>query len=136
MKLKTRQSEYMHWAKTRSTAKFNLATSGLANLSLNDLEFSVNELEITGLDGYGYEPLIQELSQRYRVDQKSIVTAAGTSFANHLAMAALIDPGDEVLIERPTYEDMMGDQIEAAIAKSGPGTLEKLIHSGDTWVVE
>ena len=39
-------------------------------------------------------------------------------------------------IERPTYEDMMGDQIDAAIAKSGPGTLEKLIHSGDTWVVE
>ena len=39
-------------------------------------------------------------------------------------------------IERPTYEDMMGDQIDAAIAKSGPGSLEKLIHSGDTWVVE
>jgi 2-oxoglutarate/2-oxoacid ferredoxin oxidoreductase subunit beta len=39
-------------------------------------------------------------------------------------------------IERPTYEDMMGDQIDAAIAKSGPGSLEKLIHSGDTWVVD
>ena len=105
--LKTRQSEYMHWAKTLSTAKFNLATSGLANLSLTDLEFSVDELEITGLTGYGYEPLIQELSQRYRVDPKSIVTAAGTSFANHLAMAALFDPGDEILIERPTYEPIL-----------------------------
>src|SRR5687767_3157896 len=39
-------------------------------------------------------------------------------------------------IERPTYEDMMVDQIDAAIAKSGPGNLEKLINSGDTWVVE
>jgi len=39
-------------------------------------------------------------------------------------------------IERPTYEAMMDDQIEAAIAKSGPGSLEKLINSGDTWVVE
>ena len=39
-------------------------------------------------------------------------------------------------IERPTYEEMMDDQIEAAIAKSGPGSLEKLINSGDTWVVE
>jgi len=107
MKPKTRQSEYMHWAKTRSTAKFNLATSGLNNLSPSDLEFSESELEITGLDGYGYEPLIQELSQRYRVDPKSIVTAAGTSLANHLAMAALIDPGDEVLIERPTYEPIL-----------------------------
>jgi 2-oxoglutarate ferredoxin oxidoreductase subunit beta len=39
-------------------------------------------------------------------------------------------------IERATYEDMMGEQIEAAIMKSGPGDLEKLINSGDTWVVE
>ncbi|HEX5965587.1 MAG TPA: 2-oxoacid:ferredoxin oxidoreductase subunit beta [Pyrinomonadaceae bacterium] len=39
-------------------------------------------------------------------------------------------------IERATYEDMMDDQIDAAIAKSGPGSLEKLINSGDTWIVE
>ncbi|HEU4507224.1 MAG TPA: 2-oxoacid:ferredoxin oxidoreductase subunit beta [Pyrinomonadaceae bacterium] len=39
-------------------------------------------------------------------------------------------------IDRPTYEDMMMDQIDASIAKVGPGSLEKLIHSGDTWVVE
>jgi hypothetical protein len=31
---------------------------------------------------------------------------------------------------------MMDDQIDAAIAKSGAGNLEKLINSGDTWVVE
>jgi 2-oxoglutarate ferredoxin oxidoreductase subunit beta len=39
-------------------------------------------------------------------------------------------------IERATYEEMMVDQIDAAIAKAGPGSLEKLIHSGDTWVVD
>jgi 2-oxoglutarate ferredoxin oxidoreductase subunit beta len=39
-------------------------------------------------------------------------------------------------VERATYEDMMTDQIEAAIAKSGPGSLEKLINSGDMWTVE
>jgi 2-oxoglutarate ferredoxin oxidoreductase subunit beta len=39
-------------------------------------------------------------------------------------------------IERPTYEDMMEDQIEAAVAKSGQGSLEKLMNSGDTWLVE
>src|SRR3954467_7600128 len=38
--------------------------------------------------------------------------------------------------ERATYEDMMANQIEAAIAKTGPGSLEKLINSGDMWVVE
>jgi 2-oxoglutarate/2-oxoacid ferredoxin oxidoreductase subunit beta len=39
-------------------------------------------------------------------------------------------------VERPSYDQMLGDQIEAAIAKSGPGTLEKLLYSGDTWTVE
>jgi 2-oxoglutarate/2-oxoacid ferredoxin oxidoreductase subunit beta len=39
-------------------------------------------------------------------------------------------------IDRPTYEDMMVDQIEASVAKAGPGNLEKLINSGDTWIVE
>jgi 2-oxoglutarate ferredoxin oxidoreductase subunit beta len=39
-------------------------------------------------------------------------------------------------VERTTYEDLMVDQIDAAIAKSGPGNLDKLIHSGETWTVE
>ena len=39
-------------------------------------------------------------------------------------------------IERPTYEEMLVGQIDASIAKSGPGSLEKLINSGDMWIVE
>jgi hypothetical protein len=31
---------------------------------------------------------------------------------------------------------MMVNQIDAAVAKSGLGNLEKLINSGETWVVE
>ena len=39
-------------------------------------------------------------------------------------------------VERPSYDQMLAEQIETAIAKSGPGTLEKLIYSGDMWTVE
>jgi 2-oxoglutarate/2-oxoacid ferredoxin oxidoreductase subunit beta len=39
-------------------------------------------------------------------------------------------------IERATYEDMMIDQINAAVAKSGQGSLQKLMNSGDTWIVD
>ncbi len=39
-------------------------------------------------------------------------------------------------VERPSYDQMLADQIETAIAKSGPGTLENLIYSGDMWTVE
>lgn len=100
-------SEYMHWAKTQSGAKFNLATSGMPNLQLRDLKFDVDELELTTQFGYGYPPLMQALADRMQVQSESIVTAAGTSFANHLTMAALINPGDEVWIEQPTYEPIL-----------------------------
>ncbi|HSQ24536.1 MAG TPA: 2-oxoacid:ferredoxin oxidoreductase subunit beta [Pyrinomonadaceae bacterium] len=39
-------------------------------------------------------------------------------------------------VERASYDQLMADQIETAIAKSGPGSLEKLIYSGDMWTVE
>jgi hypothetical protein len=100
-------SEYMHWAKTRSRLRFNLATSGLGNLELNDLRIALDDLEITGDSAYGYAPLQQALAARLGVESDTIVTAAGTSFANHLAMAAVVDPGDEVLIEQPTYEPLL-----------------------------
>jgi aspartate/methionine/tyrosine aminotransferase len=99
-------SDYMHWAKTSSQAKFNLATSGLANLTLKDLRVSLDDLEITD-GGYGYAPLVRAIAERYRVNTDSIVTAAGTSFANHLAMASIVRPGDEVLFEQPAYEPML-----------------------------
>jgi len=99
-------SSYMNWAKTKSTAKFNLATSGMPNVSIRELRVSLDDLEITD-GGYGYRPLIEKIGARYRVAPESIVTAAGTTFANHLAMAALVKPGDEVLFEAPAYEPML-----------------------------
>src|ERR1044071_2951993 len=99
-------SSYMHWAKTRSVAKYNLATSGLGNLKLNELRVSLDDLELTN-GGYGYQPLIKSIATRYCVAPEEVVTAAGTTFANHLAMAALIKPGDEILFEHPAYEPML-----------------------------
>ena len=100
------ESNYMNWAKTSSQAQFNLATSGIGNLSIHDLEVSLDDLDLTG-GGYGYGPLMEAIGQRYDVATESIVTAAGTSFANHLAMAALIKPGDQILFEYPAYEPML-----------------------------
>jgi 2-oxoglutarate ferredoxin oxidoreductase subunit beta len=38
-------------------------------------------------------------------------------------------------VSKPTYEDMLNNQVESAIAAKGPGNLEKLINSGETWVI-
>jgi 2-oxoglutarate ferredoxin oxidoreductase subunit beta len=37
--------------------------------------------------------------------------------------------------ERPTYEGMLMDQINAAREQRGPGKLDKLFRAGDTWEV-
>jgi aspartate/methionine/tyrosine aminotransferase len=94
----------MLWAKTGSQARFNLASSGLANFPLARLALKLEDLELSGRSYYGYEPLQHALAGRLAAPVSSIVAATGTSMANHLAMAAIIEPGDEVLIERPTYE--------------------------------
>lgn len=98
-----KHSEYMHWAKTASKARFNLATSGVGPFPLRELPFDYQTLEINGDNTYGYPPLKQAIAEQYGVDADCVVTAEGTSMANYLAMATLLDAGDEVAIEQPAY---------------------------------
>lgn len=100
-------SEYLRWAKTKPAARFDLTSSGVPYLPLCDLPVTLDDLEISGTGAYGYPPLQQAIASRYRVDEACVVAAMGTSMANYLALAALVQPGDEVLIEHPTYEPLI-----------------------------
>ncbi len=97
-------SPYMEFAKTRQTARYTLATSGIAPCPTSLLPVKMEDIEINGPGGYGYTPLLQALAKRYGVDESNVVAATGTSMANYLAMGALLRPGDDVLIESPAYE--------------------------------
>jgi aspartate/methionine/tyrosine aminotransferase len=97
-------SEYMEFAKLRSAAEYNLATSGIMSYPLAELPVKLEDLEINGPTLYGYTPLLERLAARNGVSTDCVMTAAGTSMANHLALAATLDPGDEALVEHPTYE--------------------------------
>src|SRR5438094_5466315 len=101
--MRHKHSDYMHWSKTQSRVRFNLATSGVAPFALRELPVDLKELEINGENDYGYAPLQQAIAAHHGVDPECVVESAGTSMANHLAMAAIIEPGDEVLVEHPAY---------------------------------
>jgi hypothetical protein len=102
------QSTYMHWAKTRARVKYDLALSGILNLPFADLDAKIEDIDLNGDNSYGYRPLVDALAAHAKVSPESVVTiSGGTSMANHLAMAAAIDHGDEVLIEQPTYEPLL-----------------------------
>ena len=96
-------SEYMEWAKTRSAARFNLASSGVVAFPLEELGARIEDLEICGPSAYGYAPLQERLARKAGVDPDRVVHATGTSMANLLVLAAAAEPGDVVLIEEPTY---------------------------------
>src|ERR1700761_1523707 len=78
-------SKYLAWAKLHSTARYNLATSGILNFPLSALPVSIEDLEINGPSVYGYAPLQQRLAKKYEVATECIVAAYGTSMDNHLA---------------------------------------------------
>jgi aspartate/methionine/tyrosine aminotransferase len=94
----------MLWAKTRSHATFNLSNSGVTGYPLSGLPVKIEDLEINGPSYYGYEPLQEAIAAKCGVATNCVVATNGASMGNFLALAATLEPGDEVLIEHPTYE--------------------------------
>jgi aspartate/methionine/tyrosine aminotransferase len=99
-------SEYLRWAKTHPAARYDLTSSGVPFFRLAELPVALEELELSGSGGYGHDPLLRAIAARYRVPRACVVSAMGTSMANHLVYAALLQPGDEVLIEHPAYDPL------------------------------
>jgi len=97
-------SPYMQYAKLRSAARYNLAASGVMSFPLAELPIRIEDLEVCGPTLYGYQPLMERLAKLNGVTPDCVVTAQGTSLANHLAFAATLEPGEEALVEWPTYE--------------------------------
>jgi len=101
--MRYKQSDYLYWAKTQSRARYNLATSGVGAFPIRDLPVDFTRFEIHGANSYGFAPLENAIARHAGVEPDCVVEAAGASMANHLAMAAVLEPGDRVLMEQPVY---------------------------------
>ncbi|HEV2386413.1 MAG TPA: pyridoxal phosphate-dependent aminotransferase [Candidatus Acidoferrales bacterium] len=101
------ESPYLAWAKLSSRAPVNLATSAVAPFPTNELPIRLEDLELNAPGGYGWPPLLERIARFTGAATDCIVAAGGTSMGNHLAMAATLDPGDEALVEQPTYEPLL-----------------------------
>jgi aspartate/methionine/tyrosine aminotransferase len=101
------ESVYMHWAKNQRPVTYALSSSEVPHYPLDRLPISIADLELTGASHYRYRPLREAIGRKESVPADWVVAADGTSMANMLAMAALVGPDDEVLIEQPTYEPLL-----------------------------
>src|SRR5205085_4077262 len=102
------QSDYMHWAKFKRPVRFALTGSEVPHFRMDSLPISIADLDLDGASHPRYRLLREAIGERYGVPVDQVVAADGTSMANFLALAALIEPGDEVIVEHPTYEPLLG----------------------------
>lgn len=58
-------------------------------------------------DGWGYPPLIESISRRYKVEPQRITPTNGVSNAIYLLCRTLLSPGDHAVIESPAYEPLV-----------------------------
>jgi aspartate/methionine/tyrosine aminotransferase len=124
------QSEYMHWAKRQRPVAYPLSGSEVTHFPLDRLGPTIADLELNGASYYRYEPLRAAIAAKEGVSADRVVAADGTSMANMLAMAALIAPGDEVLIERPTYEPLL------AVARFLGARIARFDRSAEDFVLD
>ncbi|MEP7274212.1 MAG: pyridoxal phosphate-dependent aminotransferase, partial [Acidobacteriota bacterium] len=102
-------------------ARYNLANSGILGCELSDLPLTAEDIALNGPNHEGYLPLKEAIAARYGTQPESVVTAQGTSMANFLAIATVIERGDEVLIEQPTYDPLLAaaEYLGATIKRFG-----------------
>lgn len=100
------ESSYLEWSKAHGKVTYNLAISGVTPCDVRQLSPSVDDFTMIADNEYGWQPLLDRIAKRYDVDAESVVLAHGTSMANHLACAALLEPGDEALLETPGYDPL------------------------------
>ena len=99
---------YMSWAKTHVRQRVSLSGSNLLHCELSDLPGAREALELHGDNDSGYRPLVEAIASAYGVTPDMVAVAQGTSGANFLVFAALVTSGDDVLVERPGYDPLMG----------------------------
>ena len=104
------RAPYMRWAKTRPRVTYDLASSGLIPVTTAELlgDAPAKEaFDISGPNDEGFLPLREALGARYGVPVDGVSIASGASGANFLACLALLQPGDDALVESPAYDPLI-----------------------------
>jgi aspartate/methionine/tyrosine aminotransferase len=99
---------YMEWAKTRPSARYDLAGSNILACRIDELPGVADAIAFEGNNENGYGPLLESIARHYGVAADAVTSAQGASGANFLVFAALLEPGDEVLVETPGYDPLLG----------------------------
>lgn len=101
---------YLRWAKVRPRVTYDLAASGLRHVTTEELLGDLaakDAFDLGGPNDEGFLPLRQAIGARHGMTADAVTIANGAAGANFLACLALLEPGDDALIERPVYDPLM-----------------------------
>ncbi len=95
--------DFMTWAKLHYfDSELSLVPSGMPWPTSEDLQVpDIAPFEEVGCDGP--QTLSEDVARAYGVPLEGVLPCLGSTQAAHLLMTALLDPGDEVLVETPAY---------------------------------
>ena len=102
--------EYMEWAKTAPpdpAVRFNLSGSGFDYDDPALIRPDFGRVRLSGPNHHGSAAIRARVAARYGVPAEHVLNVAGTSLGIFLTCAALLEPGDEVLVEGPAYEHLV-----------------------------
>jgi 2-oxoglutarate ferredoxin oxidoreductase subunit beta len=101
--------------------------------------FGVERTKGIRLDGN--TPVVVDIGEKWSLDDVLVHDESDYVIASLLSNLTyqpdFPDPiGVIYAIDSPTYEDLMVEQINAAIEMKGAESVQKMLNAGDTWVVE
>ncbi|HEX7664090.1 MAG TPA: pyridoxal phosphate-dependent aminotransferase [Polyangiaceae bacterium] len=100
------RSKYLEWAIANGgKCRYDLATSGIATKPALDL---VDTANAALHDFAGPEKLRAAIARANDVPVSNVIATLGTAHGVWLAYASLLSPGDEVVVEAPAYEPLLG----------------------------
>jgi aspartate/methionine/tyrosine aminotransferase len=111
-------------SENEQAVRFNFSESGVHPLTLGELleiagrdpgellSTSLNYPEVNGL-----EKLRERIAALYAgAGPDNVLVTVGASEANHLIASTLVEPGDEVVVQKPTYQQLSGNAANRGIA--------------------
>jgi aspartate/methionine/tyrosine aminotransferase len=101
-------SPYVAWMKQAPEVTYDLMGSNLLHCEVDDLPGARERLALDAFHEDGYEPLRDALASRFGLTTPQVSLSTGASGANFLVGGALLSPGDEVVVERPVYDPLLG----------------------------
>jgi len=119
---------YMRWAKFHAyDGEFNLTQSAVGPLDWEELGLDPRQVELFHYSRYGDLGLLEDIASRWSMTAEQVFLASSTTHTHFCFAAAILEPGDRVLHERPGYFPLV-DSL--SVLKVDPVPFDRRFESG------